>query len=81
MKATLYTRELKEYSVLLLYPDYMQEREGTQTYYTFIKAPNSKSAAAAAKREVTRQNDMEEASEDDFLTLLVINGHIPGEET
>ena len=47
----------KPYSVLLLYPDDVND-SGTETYYTFVEAPDAIEAVAAARREaVTAQEE------------------------
>lgn len=64
----------RKYSVLLLYPDYLSD--GPTTYYHLTEAANPKKAAARAQRAAA-QAQVEGACNDyeDFLVLLVIEGH------
>lgn len=64
-----------KYSVLLLRPDYMTDNYGTDTYYTYVSAPNVKAAAAKAKLEAARV-DENVAKPEDYATLLVLKGHL-----
>lgn len=66
---------MKEYSVLLLYPDYLNEN-GDDTYYAFVFAASPKDAVRKARRDaVESQLDDSEIEEEDFAVLLVIEGH------
>jgi hypothetical protein len=65
----------KPYSVLLLYPDDVND-SGTETYYAFVEAPDAIEAVAVARREaVAAQVEGVEYEPDDFAPLLVIAGH------
>ena len=71
---------MKSYSVLLLYPDYMTDNFGQETYYTFVTAPDADAAIAAAQQEAVQVNTGEGEEPDaeataDFLPLLVLEGH------
>jgi hypothetical protein len=69
----------KPYSILLLYPEDVND-SGTETYYTFVEAPDAIEAVAAAKREaVAAQGEDLEYDPDDFAPLLVIQGHHYGQ--
>jgi hypothetical protein len=67
------------YSVLLLYPDYLSEQYGEETYYAFVEAANSLDAVAAAQREAAVAQDVEIDDPADFAPLLVTRGHHHGE--
>jgi len=60
------------YSVLLFYPDYMQQN-GDDTFYTFVKAESKARAIALARKEALAEND-ECENMDDFSVLLVLEG-------
>ena len=66
----------KPYSVLLLYPDDVND-SGTETYYTFVEAPDAIEAVAVARREAVAAQEEAAADyePDDFAPLLVIAGH------
>lgn len=65
----------KPYSVLLLYPDGVNDG-GAETYYAFVEAPDAIEAVAVARREaVAAQKECAENYEpDDFVPLLVTEG-------
>ncbi len=71
---------LKPYSVLLLYPDDVNDG-GTETYYAFVEAPDPIDAVAVARRKaVAAQEESAECYDpDDFTPLLVIQGHHYGQ--
>jgi hypothetical protein len=66
----------KPYSVLLLYPDDVND-SGTETYYAFVEAPDAIEAVAVAKREAVaaQEESAENYEPDDFAPLVVIAGH------
>ena len=65
----------KPYSVLLLYPDYVSEQYGTETYYAFVEAADPLDAVAVAQREAVSAQDIEIDNPTDFAPLLVTQGH------
>lgn len=75
-EAELSQAPLKPYSVLLLYPDYLAETYGEETYYAFVTAPSRDEAVTAARIEA-RDAEGNESCEDgeDFAVLLVTEGH------
>lgn len=64
----------KPYSVLLLYPDYLANNYGEETYYTYVRASAPAEAVTAAQKEVADVNGAEDSAAD-FLPLLCIEGH------
>jgi hypothetical protein len=66
------------YSVLLLYPDYLNDT-GTETYYAFVEATDPIDAAAVAKGQAAAEDSPDIGDPDDFATLLVIQGHHYGQ--
>jgi hypothetical protein len=66
--------ENKPYSVLLLYPDYVNDT-GYETYYVLVEAADPDEAVAAAQREAVAAQDGIEIEPDDFHPLLVTPGH------
>lgn len=74
------TTTLRPWSVLLLYPDYIAEDFGSETYYALVRADCAASAIDAAQREAVRDNRANGArlrTREDFFPLLVIRGHHP----
>lgn len=65
---------MKDYSVLLLYPDYLAASYGQETYLAHVTAPSAFEATELAKEQVTEDN--EDGDPDDFFVLLVCEGHI-----
>jgi hypothetical protein len=71
---------MKPYSVLLLYPDYLND-SGTETYYAHVEAADEVAAVAraqalayeAARDDVTGEPYCEDR--EDFVPLLVTHGH------
>jgi hypothetical protein len=64
----------KSYSVLLLYPDYLDDR-GYETYYAFIEAADAIEAIAVAQRQAIAAQSVEIDDPNDFHPLLVTQGH------
>ena len=63
----------KRYSVLLLYPDWAND-SGTETYYTFVEAPDPNAAVAEAQRQAVTTNEWTDVDPADFAPLLVTEG-------
>lgn len=61
----------KVFSVLLLYPDYIAENYGQETFYEAVEANTSSEAVLALQK---RLGDEHETNPDDFLCLLCIEG-------
>jgi hypothetical protein len=68
----------KPYSVLLLYPDYINDR-GDETYYAFVEASDPLQAVAVAQRQATAAQDGVDTDPDEFAPLLVTEGHCHSE--
>jgi hypothetical protein len=70
----------KPYSVLLFYPDHVND-DGTETYYAWVEAPDPIAAVAEARRQALAANEWteEDVDPDDFAPLLVIEGHHYGQ--
>jgi hypothetical protein len=66
--------DLKPFSVLLLYPDYANE-SGTETFYVFVQATDAIEAVAEARRQAVAAQQGMEIDPDDFVPLLVTQGH------
>ena len=64
----------KPYSVLLLYPDYVND-SGTATYYAIVQATDPDEAVAQAQQEAATSQDGVEMEPGDFAPLLVTQGH------
>jgi hypothetical protein len=69
----------KPYSVLLLYPDYLSDQFGKETYYAFVEATNAIQAIAAAQRQAADAQTAEIDDPTEFRPLLVTQGHHYGE--
>lgn len=68
--------ELLKYTVLLLYPDYMAENYGEDTYLAWVEAVNTKQAVRKAQIEAMRaQGGQPGVTADDFLPLFACSGH------
>ena len=61
-----------KYTVLLLYPDYMAETFGQETYMTTVTADNVTQAKRLAQEEVAAENKAENPA--DFFVLCVLTG-------
>jgi hypothetical protein len=68
----------KPYSVLLHYPDYLDDT-GYETYYAFVEALDSIDAIAVAQREAVREQVIAIDDPTDFIPLLVTEGHHYGQ--
>jgi len=68
----------KPYSVLLLYPDYLDDT-GCETYYAFVEAIDPIDAIAVAQREAVTEQVIAIDDPTDFIPLLVTEGHHCGQ--
>ena len=71
--------DLKKYSVLLLYPDYIATEYGTETWYGFTEAENPDEAIRNVQAAATKANQEATINEEDFAPLLVTIGYNVGE--
>lgn len=69
----------KRYSVLLLYPDYVGDEYGKETYYAFVEAADSIAAIVVAQRQAVAAQVIDIDDPTDFAPLLVTRGHHYGE--
>lgn len=75
-------KALKKFSVLLLYPDYIADAFGQETFYAHVRALDSVDAVARAQRRAVRHNNqVDVGNETDFYPLLVLRGHRRGLDT
>jgi len=76
-------QKLKWFSVLLLYPDYIAETFGHETFYAFVQASDNLAAIAAAQRQAGIHNRKVYGVKcgGDFHPLLVLKGRHRGEPT
>lgn len=70
----------KPYSVLLKYPDHLNDG-GKETYYTWVEARDPVAAVAEARRAALATNEWtaEDVDPAGFAVLLVIEGHHYGQ--
>lgn len=62
------------FSVLLLYPDYLDDT-GYETFYALVNASDQESAVAAARKQAAEAQSTEIDDPTDFHPLLVTEGH------
>jgi hypothetical protein len=65
---------VKPHSVLLLYPDWLNDN-GTETYYAFVEAADAIEAVAVAQQQAAAAQSVEVDDPADFAPLLVTEGH------
>jgi hypothetical protein len=65
---------LRPYSVLLHYPDYLDDT-GHETYYAFVLAPDPIEAVAMVQRKAAAAQAVDIDDPTDFTLLLVTEGH------
>ncbi len=63
---------MKQYTVLLLYPDYISSDR--EDFMAYVEANNPKRAVRAAREEAVKLNDLRVNSLDDFRTIAVFEG-------
>ena len=68
----------KPHSVLLHYPDYLDDT-GYETYYAFVEAQDAIEAVAVAQRQAVAAQCVDIDDPTDFVPLLVIEGHHSGQ--
>lgn len=68
---------LKPYSVLLLYPEDVNDG-GSETFYAWIEAADPAAAVAEARRRALATNEWTDRDPADFVPLLVTEGHHRG---
>ena len=65
----------KPYTVLLLYPDYIADNYGEDTYLAHVEADNIDDALTEAQLEAHKVNNFE-GNHNDFAPLFICEGHI-----
>jgi hypothetical protein len=68
----------QRYSVLLLYPDYLDDT-GYETFYALVEAADAIQAVDVARRQAVAAQCVEIEDPTDFHPLLVTQGHHPSE--
>lgn len=69
---------MKNFTVLLLYPDYMSDNFGQDTYLAHVKAEDVKGAQRVAQLKLLRNLGKDYAGTvdpNDYAVLMVIEGH------
>ena len=69
---------MKQYTVLLLYPDYIADEFGKETYLAWVTAQNPEQAILEAHKQVVGRLDNTPdlvLDFEDFYPLLVVEGH------
>lgn len=76
-------KALKWFSVLLLYPDYIAETFGHETFYDWVRADDNIHAIAKTQRRAGELNRSQHGVKcgADFHPLLVLRGRHRGEPT
>jgi hypothetical protein len=69
---------LKPYSVLLLYPDWAND-DGKETFFDWVEASDPTAAIALAQLCALKQNGRDYKDPNEFVPLLVIEGHHRGQ--
>ena len=67
---------MREYTVLLLYPDYIADEFGKETYIAWVEAGDPEQAVQFAQKDASRHTGWEDGELDDFHPLMVIKGHV-----
>lgn len=68
------------YTVLMLYPDYMQDG-GTETYLDQVEAGSAEEAEKLAQRNAAQANELDSDFDSDFYVLYVAEGWHPDVRT
>ena len=76
METARETAGLLEWTVLLLYPDYLAEQYGEETYLAWVNATDPEGAIKLAQAEAAMDQCVGyRIDPEDFLPLLVIEGN------
>jgi len=67
---------MTDYTVLLLYPDYIADEFGKETYTAWVTAEDPERAILAAQKEAVGHVPEYDDSYMDFYPLLVVEGHL-----
>lgn len=69
--------EISPYTVFLLYPDYIADEFGKETYLAHVMAAHSAQAIEKAQQAVLLANpDWDDVDPEDFHVLLTVRGHL-----
>ncbi len=68
---------MKKYTVLLLYPDYLANQYGEETYLSWTESKGPEQAISLAQAEAFEESEYDPQSGDpsDFAVLICIEGH------
>jgi len=66
----------RNYSVLLLYPDYLDDMGIRETYFTHVKSASPDDAVEAAQVNAFLANKKSAHEPEDFAPLAVFRGHL-----
>lgn len=67
---------MKPFTVLLLYPDYLADTFGHDTYLAFVEAPSAREAELKAQSEASAQMGLDSIPDPyDFHVLATFAGH------
>jgi hypothetical protein len=67
---------MRTYTVMLLYPDWMQDGNGHETYTHACRARNAIHAVELAKQEAIARNSDSDPAPEDFAVLTVMYGRV-----
>ena len=70
-------KNLKPYSVLLMYPDYVADVYG-ETYYDFVAATSPKDAVKIARERCAEAHNLDLEDWEDLAVVLITEGHNKG---
>ena len=66
---------MREFTVLLLYPDYLANNYGQDTYMTCVNARSVAQAIKKAQKNAATDNETKPGRPEDFYVLCVIAGN------
>ena len=67
---------MDKYTVILLYPDYIADEFGKETYTGWVLARTVEEAIAITQREAAQDAGRDCEAENDFLAVAVFEGHL-----
>lgn len=68
---------VRSWTVLLLYPDYLADNYGQETYLTWVNATSAADAEKFAREEAAQANNYEPDDAENFAVLFVTLGTHP----
>lgn len=72
---------MKDYTVAMLYPDYLSNQYGEEYYFAWVSAPDAKAAAAVARDHAAINLGEWLNDKSDFFVVAVYRGHLDCEYT